>query len=76
VCAANDADLHVVGNWLTPPRALVTLHVYTPPLTAMQTYPDASVHAVPFEQLEQLAAPPVQQHWLELLRWPRPEGAA
>lgn len=38
VCAAEDADIHQVANMQAPGRDLVTLHIYSPPITKMRTY--------------------------------------
>lgn len=38
VCAADDADIHQVANMQAPERDLVTLHIYSPPISKMNTY--------------------------------------
>lgn len=38
VCAAADADIHEVCNMQAPGMDLVTLHVYSPPISKMNTY--------------------------------------
>lgn len=38
VCAAADADIHQVANMQAPGRDLVTLHIYSPPISKMHTY--------------------------------------
>jgi cysteine dioxygenase len=38
VCAAEDADIHQVANMQAPGLDLVTLHIYSPPITKMHTY--------------------------------------
>ncbi|MFM9997117.1 MAG: cysteine dioxygenase [Phycisphaerales bacterium] len=38
ICAADDADIHQVANMQAPGRDLVTLHIYSPPITKMHTY--------------------------------------
>ncbi len=38
VCAAADADIHQVANMQAPGRDLITLHIYSPPITRMNTY--------------------------------------
>lgn len=38
VCATQDADIHQVSNLSDDGGALVTLHVYSPPLLTMGTY--------------------------------------
>ncbi len=38
VCAADDADIHQVANMQAPGKDLVTLHIYSPPITRMNTY--------------------------------------
>lgn len=38
ICAADDADIHQVANMQAPGRDLVTLHVYSPPISRMHTY--------------------------------------
>jgi cysteine dioxygenase len=57
VTALADDDLHVVANWATPGRSLVTLHVYTPPLRDMRIYPASAVTPVPATQVAQLEPP-------------------
>jgi cysteine dioxygenase len=55
VTASVADDLHVLGNWTNPPRNLVSLHVYSPPLDGMKTYPDGSV--TPTASIRRLPAP-------------------
>ncbi|MBL9031954.1 MAG: cysteine dioxygenase family protein [Phycisphaerae bacterium] len=38
VCAAADADIHQVANMQPPGTDLVTMHIYSPPITKMRTY--------------------------------------
>lgn len=38
VCAAADADIHEVCNMQAPGKDLVTLHIYSPPISKMNTY--------------------------------------
>jgi cysteine dioxygenase len=38
VCAAEDADIHQVVNLQAPETTAVTLHIYSPPITKMNTY--------------------------------------
>jgi cysteine dioxygenase len=38
VCAAEDSDIHQVANMQAPGLDLVTLHIYSPPITKMKTY--------------------------------------
>lgn len=38
VCAAADADIHEVCNMQAPGTDLVTLHIYSPPISKMNTY--------------------------------------
>ncbi len=38
ICAANDADIHQVANMQAPGSDLITLHIYSPPITRMRTY--------------------------------------
>ncbi|MCC6360899.1 MAG: cysteine dioxygenase family protein [Phycisphaerales bacterium] len=38
VCGSQDDDMHEVANLQPPGRDLITLHVYSPPLTQMHTY--------------------------------------
>lgn len=38
VCAAADADIHQVANMQSPGLDLVTMHIYSPPITKMKTY--------------------------------------
>jgi cysteine dioxygenase len=38
VCAAADDDIHQVANMEAAGRDLVTLHIYSPPITKMHTY--------------------------------------
>ncbi len=55
VTAADDDELHVLANWTSPERGLVTLHVYTPPLTGMRVYSDALVDPVSLPSINRLA---------------------
>lgn len=38
VCAADDADIHQVANMQPPGTDLITMHIYSPPITKMRTY--------------------------------------
>lgn len=38
VCAAEDADIHQVANMQSPGTDLITMHIYSPPITKMRTY--------------------------------------
>jgi cysteine dioxygenase len=38
VCSAEDSDIHQVANMQPPGRDLITLHIYSPPITKMHTY--------------------------------------
>lgn len=38
VCAAEDADIHQVANMQAPGTDLITLHIYSPPISKMHTY--------------------------------------
>ncbi len=38
VCAAQDDDIHQIANMQAPGADLITLHIYSPPLTRMHTY--------------------------------------
>lgn len=38
ICAAEDADIHQVANTQPPGEALITLHIYSPPLRAFHRY--------------------------------------
>jgi cysteine dioxygenase len=38
VCAADDNDIHMVANMQPAGHALVTLHIYSPPIEKMHTY--------------------------------------
>lgn len=38
VCSAEENDIHQVANFQAPDRELVTLHIYSPPITKMNTY--------------------------------------
>ncbi len=38
VCAAEDADIHQVANMQAPGLDLITLHMYSPPISKMNTY--------------------------------------
>jgi len=38
ICAADDADIHTVINAQEPGADLITMHVYTPPLSRINTY--------------------------------------
>lgn len=39
ICAADDDDIHQVANMQPPGQDLITLHIYSPPIRTMQTYP-------------------------------------
>ncbi len=41
VCAADDADIHQVANMQAPGTDLITLHIYSPRIKKMNTYPFA-----------------------------------
>jgi len=38
VCAAEDADIHQVANMQAPGKDLITMHIYSPPISKMRTY--------------------------------------
>lgn len=38
VCAAEDSDIHQVANMQAPGQDLITLHIYSPPISKMRTY--------------------------------------
>ncbi|MGQ0627360.1 MAG: cysteine dioxygenase [Phycisphaerales bacterium] len=38
ICAADDADIHLVANMQPRGRDLVTMHIYSPPIQQMNTY--------------------------------------
>jgi cysteine dioxygenase len=38
VCVSRDADIHQMANLAPPGHDLITLHVYSPPLSAMRVY--------------------------------------
>jgi cysteine dioxygenase len=38
LCAADDADIHQVANMQAPGLDLITMHIYSPPITKMNTY--------------------------------------
>lgn len=38
VCAAEDADIHEVANMQAPGQDLITLHIYSPPISRMNVY--------------------------------------
>lgn len=38
ICAAEDADIHQVANMQAPGHDLITLHIYSPPISRMNTY--------------------------------------
>lgn len=38
VCAAADADIHQVANMQAPGLDLITMHIYSPPISKMHTY--------------------------------------
>ena len=38
ICAAEDSDIHQVANMQAPGSDLITLHIYSPPITKMRTY--------------------------------------
>lgn len=62
VTASIDDDLHVVANWAPSHRNLITLHVYSPPLTHMRVYGDDLVDPVPIDDLIRLRSPRVLDH--------------
>lgn len=62
VTASIDDDLHVVANWAPSHCDLVTLHVYSPPLTHMRVYGDDLVEPVPVKNLVRLDSPRVPDH--------------
>lgn len=39
ICAAKDEDIHQVANLQAPGVDLITLHIYSPPIIRMNTYP-------------------------------------
>ncbi len=57
VTASADEDMHVVANWAVPKQDLVTLHVYLPPMTKMERYPDAIVVPAKRDAIKKLAPP-------------------
>jgi cysteine dioxygenase len=57
VTASIDDDIHVVGNWAASGEPLMTLHVYSPPLTDMRTYDERLVDT---DELERLSFLPDQ----------------
>jgi cysteine dioxygenase len=42
ICAADDADIHEVANMQATGTDLITLHIYSPPITQMNVYDFAS----------------------------------
>ena len=38
VCSSQDSDVHQVSNLQSPGKNLVTLHIYSPPISCMDTY--------------------------------------
>ena len=38
VCSADEPDIHEVANMQGPTQDLITLHIYSPPITKMHTY--------------------------------------
>lgn len=53
ICAAEDADIHQVANMQAPGLDLITLHIYSPPISKMNTYKFAE--AVPVECADRYA---------------------
>jgi cysteine dioxygenase len=53
-CVARDADIHQMGNLAPPGRDLITLHVYSPPLTAMRVYSLAETMLADHDRLASL----------------------
>jgi cysteine dioxygenase len=53
VCVSHDADIHQMGNLALPGQDLITLHIYSPPLTAMRVY---SIGETTLADLDNLAA--------------------
>lgn len=51
VLGSSGPDLHQVANWSNSGCPLVTLHLYSPPLQNMKTYPETCVTPVPADQL-------------------------
>lgn len=62
VTSSIDDDMHVVANWAEPHRNLITLHVYSPPLTHMRVYGDDLVDPVPVGNLIRLSSPRLPNH--------------
>lgn len=50
ICAAADEDIHQVANMQAPGLDLVTLHIYTPPIRTMHTYPFATSEGAEAEE--------------------------
>jgi len=48
VCTAQDADIHQVSNLQEEGRSLITLHIYSPPLQAMDTFSLMGPESVPY----------------------------
>lgn len=38
ICAADEGDIHQVANMQSPGQDLITLHIYSPPISKMHTY--------------------------------------
>jgi cysteine dioxygenase len=38
ICAAQDEDIHQIANMQAPGRDLITMHIYSPPLSRINTY--------------------------------------
>lgn len=62
ITAAAGPDLHQVANWSHPQRDLVTLHIYSPPLMRMETYPESKVLRVPATRVKGLVSLSARGH--------------
>lgn len=58
VVSSSDDDIHLVANWSRPARPLVTLHVYSPPLSGMQIYPREQIVPVSATEVDEIDSPP------------------
>ena len=54
ICASQDADIHEVGNPTDSGAPMITLHIYSPPMTTINRYTEGSAEVV----TEELSAEP------------------
>jgi cysteine dioxygenase len=51
-----DSDAHLVGNFASPAKELVTLHCYSPPLTGMQVFNESQTFFADYPAITACAA--------------------